>query len=88
MLLGSGGLLLWSGGVFFGVGQRYNNGMAFSLGSVPRTRWWADLALSLGSVLGLLLGNIYIRSSVFFGVCSGAVVDYDEIIYVYKGECE
>jgi hypothetical protein len=30
---------------------------AFSLGSVPRTRWWANVAFSLGSVLGLLLGN-------------------------------
>jgi hypothetical protein len=30
MLLGSGGLLLCSGGVFFGVGQRHNNGVAFS----------------------------------------------------------
>jgi hypothetical protein len=91
MLLGSGGLLLCSGGVFFRVGQRHNNRMAFSLGSVPRTRWWANLAFSLGSVLGLLLANdIYIRSSVFFGVCSGAVVYYGEIIYilVYKGECE
>jgi hypothetical protein len=44
VLLGSGGLLLCSGGVFFGVGQRHNNGVAFSLGSVPRTRWWANVA--------------------------------------------
>jgi hypothetical protein len=68
MLLGSGGLLLCSGGVFFGVGQWHNNGVAFSLRSVPRTRWWANVAFSLGSVLGLLLGNdIYIRSSCFWG---------------------
>jgi hypothetical protein len=65
VLLGSGGLLLCSGGVFFGMGQRHNNGVgkrrnngvAFSLGSVPRTRWWANVAFSLGSVLGLLLAT-------------------------------
>jgi hypothetical protein len=35
---------------------------------------YAAGAFSLGSILGPLLGNdIYIKSSLFFGVCSGAV---------------
>jgi hypothetical protein len=79
-LLGDGRQLLCSGGVFIGVRSgavawqhmHSINGVAFSLGSVPKTRWWANVAFSLGSVLGLLLGNIYIASSVSFGVCSGA----------------
>jgi hypothetical protein len=50
MLLGSGGLLLCSGGVSFGVGQGHNNGVAFSLGSIPRTRWWANVVFSFRSV--------------------------------------
>jgi hypothetical protein len=54
-----------------------HNGVAYSLGSGSCTtmgRPFLYVAFSLGSVLGLLLGNdIYIRSSVFFGVCSGAV---------------
>jgi hypothetical protein len=63
MLLGDGGLLLCIRGVFFGVGQRHNNGVAFSL---------------CGLFFGVRSGAVawqrhYIRSSIFFGVCSGAV---------------
>jgi hypothetical protein len=72
-----------------GSGKQASQWGGLFLGSVPRTRWWANVEFSLESVLGLLHGNdIYIRSSVFFGVCSGAVVDYDEIFYIYKGEWE
>jgi hypothetical protein len=68
MLLGDGGLLLCSGGVFFGV---HSGGNAiFDIYYCC----YAAGAFSLGSVLGPLLGNgIYTKSSVFFGVCSGAV---------------
>jgi hypothetical protein len=48
VLLGSRGLLLCSGGVFFGVGQRHNNGVAFSLGSVPRTQVQVLICLATG----------------------------------------
>jgi hypothetical protein len=60
------------------VGCCYAAG-AFSLGSVLGATTssiyccYAAGAFSLGSVLGPLLGNdIYIKSSLFFGVCSGA----------------
>jgi hypothetical protein len=67
MLLGSGGLLLCSGGVFFGV---RSGGDIFDIYYCC----YAAGGFSLGSVLGPLLGNdIYIKSSLFFGVCSGAV---------------
>jgi hypothetical protein len=32
------------------AGQRHNNGVAFSLGSVTRTRWWANVVFSFRSV--------------------------------------
>jgi hypothetical protein len=50
VLLGDGWQLLWSGGVFFGVGQQHNNGVTFSLGSVLKTRWWANVVFSFRSV--------------------------------------
>jgi hypothetical protein len=66
VLLGSGGLLLCSGGVFFGVRSGGNDIFdiyyccyavgAFSLGSVLGLLLGNDI-YSLGSVLGLLLGN-------------------------------
>jgi hypothetical protein len=42
--------LLCSGGVFFVVRSRAQQWGGFSLVSVPRTRWWANVAFSLGSV--------------------------------------
>jgi hypothetical protein len=42
--------LLCSGGVFFGVRSRAQQWGGFSLGSFPRTRWWANVAFSLGFV--------------------------------------
>jgi hypothetical protein len=57
VLLGDGGQLLRSGGILFGVGQRHNNGVAFSLGSVPRTRWWANV-FSFRSVPRLIRSEI------------------------------
>jgi hypothetical protein len=72
LLLGDGRQLVCSGGVFFGAVLGHN-GVAYSLGSVPRTRWWANVAFSLGSVLGMFGNDIYITLSVFFGVCSGTV---------------
>jgi hypothetical protein len=42
--------LLCSGGIFFGVRSRAQQWGGFSLGSVPRTRWWANVEFSLGSV--------------------------------------
>jgi hypothetical protein len=68
VLLGSGGLLLCSGGVFFGVRSGGND--IFDIYDCC----YAAGAFSLGSVLGPLLGNdSYIKSSIFFGVCSGSV---------------
>jgi hypothetical protein len=68
MLLGDGGLLLGSGGVFFGVRSGGND--IFDIYYC----YYAVGAISLGSVQGPLLGNdIYIKSSLFFGVCSEAV---------------
>jgi hypothetical protein len=68
VLLGSGGLLLRSGGVFFGVRSGGNDIFDIYYGC------YSAGAFSLGSVLGPLLGNdISIKSSLFFGVCSGAV---------------
>jgi hypothetical protein len=39
------------------AGQRHNNGVAFSLESVPRTLCWAKVVFSFRPVLRLLLGN-------------------------------
>jgi hypothetical protein len=62
VLLGSGGLLLCSGGVVFGVRSGGND--IFDIYDCC----YAAGAFSLGSVLGPLLGNdIYIKSSLFLG---------------------
>jgi hypothetical protein len=42
--------LLCSGGVFFVVRSGAQQWGGFSLGSVPRTRWWANVAFPLRSV--------------------------------------
>jgi hypothetical protein len=61
VLLGDGGLLLCSGGVFFGVRSGGND--IFNIYDCS----YVAGAFSLGSVLGSLLGNdIYIKSSLFF----------------------
>jgi hypothetical protein len=39
------------------AGQQPNNGVVFSLVSVLRTRCWAKVLISFGSVLRLLLGS-------------------------------
>jgi hypothetical protein len=71
MLLGDGGLLLCSGGVFFGIRSgavAWQRHLLYMAVAMQRGKF------SLGSIMGLLPGNdIYIKSSVFFGVCSGAV---------------
>jgi hypothetical protein len=40
------------------AGQRHNNGVAFSLGSVLGTQFWAKVVFSFRSVLRLLLGQV------------------------------